>query len=197
VCVDTFGEEHALACAPPTVRRIKDTLSIQLANGRILTFVNQPPGEAESGTMYRGAIASIPLYITSSYGAERPPDYTIIDGRNGTALAFEELPLFSPDSTRFAVNSPSWSDCELGNGGSLAVWRLTDGLPVREWSLKSWNCDQTPGWAADDLRWLSPDTLSFTQNDVSDAGRIRGAQRPMLLVRSDTGWRIAPSSRIR
>jgi hypothetical protein len=172
-------------------------LSIRLANGHVLTFVNEPPGEAESGTMFRGTIASVPLYITSSYGGERPPDYTMIDGRDGAELAFEELPLFSPDSMRFAVNSPSWADCELGNGGTLAVWRLTDGLPVREWEMKSWNCGHNPGWAADRLSWRSPDTLSFTQNDIADSGRVLGTKRTKLLVRSDAGWQIVspPSSR--
>jgi len=191
-CLDTAGEEQALACAPRTVRRTNDTLSIRLADGHVLTFVNTPPGEFEHGVMFRGTIASVPLYIISSFGGERPPDYSMIDGRSGATPGFEELPLFSPDSTRFAVNSPSWMDCDLGNGGSLAIWRLTDGLPTPEWHVESWDCGPGAGWAADGLRWRSPDTLSFTRNEIADRGRVRGAKQIQLLVRSDSNWQIVP-----
>ena len=124
-----LGEERALACAPLTVRRAKDTLTVRLGNGRILTFVDKPPGEFESGTMFRGTITSVPLYITSSYGGERLTIYSIINRRDRAELTFEELPLFSPDSMRFAVTrrvgtTASW---EVGRYSRMADDRWTSG----------------------------------------------------------------------
>ena len=114
----------------------------------------------------------------------------MIDGRTGDTIEFEEVPLFSPDSMRFAENSPSWMDCELGSGATLTVWRLTNGLPVQEFELRSWDCGAKSGWAADSLRWRSPDTLSFIRHDISDSGHVRGLTRPQFLVKSDSTWRL-------
>jgi hypothetical protein len=92
-CLDTSGEEQALACAPPTVRRDNHTLTIRLKNGETLKYVDDSVGEVMAGTMFRG---------------------TIID-----------LPVFSPDSTRYAASDPEWSDCELGSG----TWAMVDPPP--------------------------------------------------------------------
>lgn len=194
-CLDTMGEEHALACAPPTVRRIGHTLTIRLASGGVLTFVNDSTGEVQSGTMFRGSVASVPLYITSSYGGERPPSYSLINGRTGAEIELDDLPLFAPDSARFAVSTPDWNDCELGNGGELGVWRMTDTMPALEWTIRSWHCGDASGWGASDLQWRTPDTLAFTQNDISDSGKVLGERRPKLLVRADAKWRIVDPSR--
>jgi hypothetical protein len=190
VCFDK-EPEHGLRCSPADVRRVGSTLFIRLGSGRELTFVDDSVGEAPGGTYYVGRIGSLPLHVLAFYGHEAPPTYFVMSGRDGRAITIgDNTPLFSPDSTSFAVDSPNWDNCTEDSGASLSVWRLTDSLPVREWGIDSGDCDQKRGWGATDLEWRSRDTLSFTENDLSHGEREQHETKRVLLVRDGATWRI-------
>ncbi len=163
-----------------------------MASGRDQAFVDDSSGEAPGGTWYIGRIGRVPLHIVATYGGEVPPTFSLVSGRDGEAAGIgDNVPLFSPDSLRFAVDSPNWDNCTEDSGASLSVWRLTrDSLPVREWAIDSGDCGQKRGWGATRLQWRSPDTLSFVENDLSKGERSVYEQRHVLLAHEGGTWRI-------
>jgi hypothetical protein len=139
--------------------------------------------------LYAGEVGSVPFQVIERYGGETYPTFQLLNGRTGTDEGIgTDLPLFAPDSTHFVVDAPGWDNCAEGDGASLAVWRLTDSVPIREWGVYPWTCRGT-GWGATDLRWRSTDTLEFVRNGVTQHGPT-GTRQPMLVIHDAAGWRI-------
>jgi hypothetical protein len=197
ICIDTISEKHALECSGQTARRVGDTLFVRLRTGHDTTFVDTK-GEAPGGFRYAGRIAGGAFHLIESYGHESYPQWIVASDQSGHRIVAPELPVFSPDSARFATGGSAWDNCSESNGVNLEVWRMTDTMPVVEWRVVTQGCkDRNRGWGATELHWRSPDTLEFVRNefvrrDTSSIvwGSPERRRQAMRAVRDQGGWRI-------
>lgn len=196
-CWDTL-EVRALACADSTAHRSGDTLTVRLADGRDLPFVDDPRGEAPGGYHYVGRIPQPPVHVVQQYGHETWPRWIFVSERTGSTAVANDEPLLSPDSSRFVTASqPDWNNCSERDHPSLDVWRFADPLPVLEWRLDPFDCRRRQGWGPTNPRWRGTDTLEFVHNEeivrataTSTTPVVERRQSPGLAVRDRTGWRV-------
>jgi hypothetical protein len=196
-CWDSV-EVRALACSDGTARRSGDTLYVRLANGRVMSFIEDFVSEAPGGYKYFGRIGRPALEVIQENGREAPPRWVFANEETGRSIVAEDEPVFSPDGARFATAAqPDWNNCTERDHPSLDVWRFTDTLPVLEWRLDPWDCRHHAGLGPTDPRWHGPDTLEFVRREeivrdtaARSAPVVERRQSRALAVRDGNGWHL-------
>jgi hypothetical protein len=191
------AERRAIAGSRGMVQRVGDTLLIRAANGAESTLVSRPhDGDTRVVYAYAGTLANGALHRVEVTGSVASwTEYVV--ARTGLMFRTAGEPVISPDGKRVASSYYAMEACEFVP--RLEIFRLADGGVTRELEIEPRDCDGAgTGWAARDLKWLSPDTLAFTadSNRPADAPRTspldtsRYVSRPMLAIRSGGDWLI-------
>ena len=186
-------ETEALACARGSAFRHGDSLAIQLASGQTLVRVDAPDeGTSFAHYTYRGAIRSKAMFHVVDEQLYELTSTYLIDARSGGRTAIIGDPVVDAGGTRLAAAAMSLSSCEGKDG--LELWRLTDSIPAREFSVEPFDCRDEKGWAPSDLAWRSADTLAFVANlaPADSVARDAGTRdrRPALVVRNGRAWHL-------
>lgn len=186
-------ETEALACARGSAFRHGDSLAIQLASGKTLVRVDVPDeGTSFAHYTYRGAIRStVMFHVVDEQLYELTSTY-LIDARSGGRTAIIGDPVVDAEGTRLAAAAMTLSSCEGKDG--LEIWRLTDSIPAREFSVEPFDCRDERGWAPSDVAWRSADTLAFVANLAPADSVARNAgtrdRRPAFVVRDARAWHL-------
>lgn len=186
-------ETDALACAQGSAFRHGDSLGIQLASGKTLVRVETPDeGTSLAHFTYRGAIHSTVMFHVIDEQLYELTSTYLINARSGSQTAIIGDPVVDAGGTRLAAAAISLSSCEGKDG--LEIWRLTDSVPAREFSVEPFDCRDEKGWAPSDLAWRSADTLAFVANlaPADSVARDAGTRdrRPALVVREGHAWHL-------
>lgn len=186
-------ETQALACAQGSAFRHGDSLGIQLANGKTLVRVEAPDeGTSFAHYTYRGAIRSkVMFHVVDEQLYELTSTY-LIDARSGGRTVIIGDPVVDAEGTRLAAGAMSLSSCEGKDG--LEIWRLTDSIPAREFSVEPFDCRDERGWAPSNVAWRSADTLAFVANlaPADSVARDAGTRdrRPAFVARDGRAWHL-------
>jgi hypothetical protein len=190
------AEKRVIATSSGRVRRVGDTLFIRTAAGAESTYVDNPvDNDTYVKFTYEGTVAVGALHKIDVRGWESGATLLVSAVTGGELRAVND-PVMSPDGKRFAAAALSMEVCE--GETRLEIFRLTDTIPLLEWSVNPFDCGTDTGWGPSAPKWRSPDTLEFTRNELPPReSRRRGPSgitnyvtRPMLVVRADTTWRI-------
>jgi hypothetical protein len=190
-CSDT-SETVALRCAEGRVSRRGD--SLVFTTSRTSRVNNLADGEAFQSFRYYGRLRTsgpAALHVIDVQGYESGV-VELISDITGEWLIVPGYPVISPERTRFAAAAASYETCE--GTVQLDVWRVTDGLPVREFTIAPFDCTWDTGWWPGELVWRSPDTLSFPRISLpADTTRRQRRQldtAPAILVRRAGAWSL-------
>jgi len=177
-CHDAMGA-GGFVCSDGSVERRGDTLYIRRASGATVHFVDQSTGEAPGGYTYVGLVGHPAYHLVQSNGHEAVPSYILVSPATGRQVSGLDSTAWSPDSTRIATVAESWDNCSEGGLGRIAIWRLTDTLPVREYEETPWRCERGAAWAPTDPRWTDSRSVEFTRVDfpAANEGEAMPAQR--------------------
>jgi hypothetical protein len=192
ICTDT-AEGPAMRCAQGVAMRSGDTIILRLSTVGAAKRVDTP----QEGDAYRR------YYYAGRFGGDNgTPAFHILDVRNydggaielinaatGDSLLIRGVPILSPDGARFtAVEEPN--ACELAS--QLEIWRVTGDQPVRELTLRPFDCEANTGWGPSNVRWRARDTIAFVRNRLpTDSLRRANGERDTtsaVLVRSAGTW---------
>lgn len=166
---------------------------MRLANGELLVQVEAPDvGTSFAHYTYRGTLRSHGVsHVIDEQLYELTSTY-LVDARSGRRAVLIGDPVVDAAGDRFAAAAMSLSSCDGKDG--LEIWRMTDSIPVREFSLEPFNCRNETGWAPSDLGWRSADTLAFVANlaPADSVARDAGTRdrRPALVVRDARSWHL-------
>jgi hypothetical protein len=191
------SDSTAIRASGGLVTRHGDTLSFPLPGGRTVTRIDSHVDTFEQAATFRYCgrlgvpngpasfhVLNVQLYESGFV--------EIINASTGDSLGFGDVPVLSPDGSHLAVAEGEGDPCESTN--RLDVWRVTSGLPRREWSVEPSGCERSPGWSPREIEWRSRDSLSFRAaiylgDPRSDASTRRDSTQRWL-VRGTAGWML-------
>ena len=182
-------EVRALECSKGSVIRKGETLFVALTSRPPTSFVNGG-GEAPHGFQYVGRFGGGRFDVIESNGGETYPTAIFVERQTGRTVRTGRDFVFAPDGQHFATADADWHNCAELDQPHLEVWRLSDSIPVREWSLVSFSCRAQTGWGATNPRWIAPDTLEFRRRVLASDSLAGAVERTTRAVRSAAGWRV-------
>jgi hypothetical protein len=168
---------------------------IKLGNGRVLRLLQEQGREASNYYTYvgllRGRQGARSFHLVNHSGGESS-DVLMLDVQSGDSLRLAVTPVVSPDGARLLTYAADVNLC--ADPSSFAIWRITTGLPTREWSVDG-ACRRLPQWSVGEAVWRSADSISvvrlvpagWTTADTSESG---WAHTPVSLVRRTGGWQF-------
>ncbi len=194
-------EPAALACSGELARRSGDTLFVRAGAGGVgggeSLFVSNPvDGDQHVDFVYRGRL-SANLHVVEVRTNESA-FASLFDGRTGRGMAVVNVPVASKSGQRLVAASLSLDVCEGSN--AVQIFRMTDTLPVVEWTWRSEKCGADAEWGPEDPRFVGggDDTVELTRvsnvpaaSRAADRSFTRYPRRQVLVVRSGGGWGYA------
>jgi len=124
--------------------------------------------------------------------------YVILDDSTGDSTTVADMPIPSPDGTRFALTSMP----DEGKDGAIEVWRMeslncskllpkcvVERKPEKEFSYDLENAH----WLPSDAVWRDSVTIDFIKNSGDDPDKPF-IKTPGRLTRTETTWVLADSS---
>jgi hypothetical protein len=191
MCPTEYADEAvALRCADGAAYRHGDTLFVRLADGRVLTHVNEFGREGSNYYRYAGQLRGSggdarTFHLIHRSGDEDWGEMRLIDTASADTMTLSMTPLMSPDSTRFILSDGNVNICL--DSSSFSIWRITTGRPEREWVSQA-SCSTARQWSVVVREWRSADTIAVTRLVPSDTGRKNWIETPARLIRLTSGW---------
>lgn len=182
-CADSV-ERDALGRAGQAVERRGDTLLVRPTHGPEVRLATDTT-DADRWVIYRyqGFLPDVGQHLVAA-GFYEGGEYLLVDRTTGRRVDVPARPVVSPGGQRFVVAS---LDLEAGYGPNrIAVWRITAGGPMLEWSL-----DGGTAWGARDPVWITDDELHFTRVHAETSYEDARETRMRLRVGGD-GITVSP-----
>ena len=131
------SEAEAIATTKGLAQRDGLLLTLQPAKGAAVTFVDEDqcgnddkPADVAHCLVYR-LNAYLPehhAFIVRN-GAYETESYSWVSDQTGATAVIEGIPHYAPNGNRFVVATPN----EGAGFNGIQLWRMENGLPVREW----------------------------------------------------------------
>lgn len=150
-------EAYYLSRFPEVATRSGETLTLRLASGRTLTFVDNPEtGEEYRSNEFRGVIPGKPFALVMQ-GFLEGGFYSLVHLGTGEETRLDNPPVFSPDGQWLFSTSV---DLEAGFfPNRVAIHRVTStGAPL-VWEMEDYMME----WGPEDTRWVDNQTLTYTK----------------------------------
>jgi hypothetical protein len=182
------AESAAMRTAEGKVSRAGPELRIKLLDGRIAVLVDDTtPGGKFGLPRYAGYLKKIHSHAVHRIPYEGSGVYIVVDDSTGDSTIVDDMPVVSPEGTRFALTSEAG---EAGyDRGLIEVWRMVGRTPENEFSYRT---EEEP-WEASDAVWRDSATIDFIKNvypGSMDKPRIKVHGR---LTRTGTTWVMSES----
>ena len=182
------GSDSLMIAGHPIVAsRRSDTLFVHLRSGKTRALVDVPvEGDSAVAYRFRGQIRGSLLLVEVGY--YEGGTFLLVNDSSGADVAIDSPPEFSPDNRRFVTAS---SDLESNyDPNRIAVWVLTDSVPIQEWSIEPEN------WGPVAPRWLGNSLIRFRIDTLPNEMYSPGSEVPMDSVGEinleKDHWNLAP-----
>ncbi|MEW6711967.1 MAG: SH3 domain-containing protein [Candidatus Riflebacteria bacterium] len=154
-------EQKFIELSGGKVKREMHRLTMTADNGKVVLLEDNPVmGEESQANRFMGQIAGQPFWLVSQVGWEWHK-FNIISTRDGDLTEIDEVPVFSPDSTRFVT-----ANCDIHAGftpNRIQIYKVNpEGRVSHEWS------QEPEAWGAEDPVWHSDSKIGFTRRSDND-----------------------------
>ncbi|MFZ5950218.1 MAG: SH3 domain-containing protein [Candidatus Rifleibacteriota bacterium] len=161
VCSDR-QEQKFIEMSDGKVKREMNRLTLTADNGKVLTLEDFPVmGEQSQTNRFMGQVAGQPFWLIAQVGWEWHK-FCVVSTIDGDLTEIDEVPVFSPDSTRFVT-----MNCDIHAGftpNRIQIYRVnSEGRVSYEWSV------EPDAWGAEDPVWHSSVLIGFTRRSDTDA----------------------------
>ncbi len=174
------AEARQLNATKGRVTRRAGRLVIRLASGRVVTLADTlADADRFHRFVYLKFLPTQAIHLVAASFYEGGT-YHVIHDRSGQDETVPGEPLWSPDSAHFVSAS---SDLEAGYApNTLELWRVDGRGLKREYVI-----DGADVWGPEQVRWLSPDRVSFVRMTLrARDGQVRVP--PQQLQRTRGRW---------
>ncbi|HEX4860743.1 MAG TPA: hypothetical protein VFV07_05865 [Rhizomicrobium sp.] len=177
-------EGKVLPLAARVVKRGAYDLTLTLEDGKTIDFADSPLCARENWEhdcvryVLQAWLPSRHAFVVSEMKDEAGR-YWLVDARSGAKLAIGGPPHFSPDGARFVT----FDNDEENDADGIRIW-VRKGAGYES----EWNREQI----ADFVRWDGNDRILVTLSPPPDNDGKLGQGHAGALVRSASGWSVAP-----